>query len=135
MKIILIHLWHSNLRSFISPLGNSWSYSPLKSSEIDNYSRGLVKHVYTQARSKALWSDVYKQELSTHDKNPDAADNDDTRRTIRDYIGSLAFLPNEPKTRLNDLFPLNIAPSVFGISINVISPGSLCTVCFLCFLP
>ena len=46
---------------------------------------------------KSLWSNLWLGTLSTNnDKNVNNAD-DDRWGTIRDYIGSLAFIPNEPK--------------------------------------
>ena len=42
VKIILIHVWPSDLGLFIGPLGSSWSVTPIKSFAIDNYSGGLV---------------------------------------------------------------------------------------------
>ena len=51
---------------------------------------------------KLLWCDVCIGKLSTHDAadnvKDDSSDNNNKWRTIHDYIGFLAFMPNEPKT-------------------------------------
>ena len=46
---------------------------------------------------KFAWSNLWPG-LSTDDDNDDAYDKDIMHETIHDYIGSLEFLPNEPKT-------------------------------------
>ena len=54
---------------------------------------------------KFLWLDVCLGELSTQvvadtdvDADTNEDDNDDIRRTVHDYIGSQAFMPNKPKS-------------------------------------
>ena len=57
--------------------------------------------IYVQ-NMKFLWSNLWTGGLSTDDNNDDDNDaHDDTRRTIHDCIGSLAWLPNEPITTNN----------------------------------
>ena len=64
---------------------------------------------------KILWSNLWLGELSTDDDANDN-DNDVTWRTLYDYTGSLAFLPNEAET-LNGII-LNVYPCAEMFRVN-----------------
>ena len=67
-------------------------------------------YIYVQ-NMKFLWSNLWTGGLSTDDNNDDNNDaNDNTRWTIHDCIGSLAWLPNEPITLPKSVRKVNFMP-------------------------
>ena len=63
---------------------------------------------------KFLWLNLWSGGASTDgDYNANDDDNDDTRRTIHDCMGSLAFMPNEQRMKLILSILFNVLSSTF----------------------
>ena len=66
---------------------------------LKNYILHFLAHIHAKDTNPTLICHcVYDDILLTYDDTNDNDDDNDTRRTNHDYIGSLACMPNEPKS-------------------------------------